>query len=135
MLVVPTFVGFTFDLAAVTRWNHDGAKLRLNLGQLLDQFLWVRWHHGVQAVVLVLNLNGYVVHQEATHGKWGHRFIPAFDFRWAVVLILEAWETWSEVIELLHAFEERLDGQTMRLLECLIHVDGVTLGRVLVTHS
>ena len=71
-LFAPTFVRLTFTFAAVIRRNHDGAKLRLNLGQLLDQCLGVYWHHWVQAIVFILNLDIRIAHQEATHGKRGH---------------------------------------------------------------
>jgi len=116
-------------------WNHDGAKLRLNLGQLLDQCLGVCWHHWVQAIVFILNLDIRIAHQEATHGKRGHWNVPAFNLWWAVFLVFEARETWSEVAKLFHTCVERLDGQTLWLLERHVHVICVLLCRVLVTHS
>ena len=50
----------------------DGAQLRLNFCQLFDQFLGIGWNNVVQTIVLVLNLDGYLSHQETAHGEQGH---------------------------------------------------------------
>ena len=86
--------GLTFVLFAAVDWfrdmGGDGAQLRLDLGQLLNQFLGISWHNIVQAIVFVLDLDGHIAHQEPAHGKGGHRNVPPLDFWRAVGLILEA---------------------------------------------
>ena len=86
-------VGLTFALFAAVICFRDmgrgGAHLRLDIGQLLDQFLGISWHNIVQTIVFVLNLDGHIPHQETAHREQGYRNVPAFDFRWAVNLIIE----------------------------------------------
>ena len=66
-------VGLTFALfaAVVCFWDMgcDGAQLRIDFGQLLDQFLGISWHNIVQTIVFVLNLDGHIAHQETAHGE------------------------------------------------------------------
>ena len=52
--------------------GRNGAQLRLDFCQLLDQFLGIGWHNVVQTIVFVLNLDRYISYQETAHGERGH---------------------------------------------------------------
>lgn len=86
-----------------------GMAVRLYFCQLLNQFLGISRRNVVHAIVLVLNLDGHIAHQQTAHRKRGHRYISAHNFRRAVGLILEARERGRKVIHFLDTLVEGLD--------------------------
>ena len=74
----------------------------------------------MEAIVLVLNLDRDIPHQQTAHRKQGHRHISAFDFRRAVWLIFQAWEQHLEIIELFHTLVERFDRQALGLFHTYV---------------
>ena len=115
-------------------FTRDSSQLRLYLRQLLDQFLGISWDSVVQTIVFILHFRGDVAHQQVAHFKRRHRHIAAFDARRAIRLVLEARQTWREVVQLLNTLVKVLDGQPWGLPDRHIHVNDVTLGSIFITH-
>ena len=64
-----------------------------------------------------------------------HGHIAAFDACQAIRLVLEARQTWCEVIKFLNTFVEILDGKPWGLLDCHIDIVDAALSCINITHS
>ena len=89
----------------------------------------------MQTVIFILHPRGDVAHQQVAHGERRHGHIAAFDACRAVRLVLEAGQTWCEVIKFLDTFVKVLDVKPWGFLDCHIDIVDDALSCINITHS